>query len=55
MAGLFDTEYHERKIKEYQPPLSKLDKVINWELFREPIEKALYLSSVNILFKDDFL
>ena len=43
MAGLFDTEYHERKIKEYQPPLSKLDKVINWELFREPIEKALYV------------
>jgi len=24
MAGLFDVEYHERKIKEYQPPLSKL-------------------------------
>jgi len=45
MVGLFDTEYHERKIKEYQPPLSKLDKVINWELFREPIEKALYVES----------
>lgn len=43
MAGLFDTEYHERKIKEYQPPLSKLNKVINWELFRELIEKALYV------------
>jgi len=43
MAGLFDAEYHERKIKEYQPPLSKLDKVINWEIFREPIEKALYV------------
>lgn len=43
MAGLFDTEYHERKIKEYQPPLSKLNKVINWELFRESIEKALYV------------
>ncbi len=43
MAGLFDTEYHERKIKGYQPPLSKLNKVINWELFREPIEKALYV------------
>jgi len=43
MVGLFDTEYHERKIKEYQPPLSKLDKVINWELFREPIEKALHV------------
>ena len=45
MAGLFDTEYHERKIREYQPPLSKLDKVINWELFRELIEKALHVES----------
>ena len=43
MVGLFDTEYHERKIKEYQPALSKLNKVINWEFFREPIEKALYV------------
>ncbi len=43
MAGLFDTEYHERKIKEYQPPLSKLNKVISWELFRKPIEKALHV------------
>jgi len=43
MAGLFDTEYHERKIKEYQPPLSKLNKIINWELFRDTIEKALYV------------
>ena len=34
MAGLFDLEY--------QPPLAKLDKVIDWEMFREPIEKALY-------------
>ncbi len=23
--------------------MSKLDKVINWELFRNPIEKALYV------------
>ena len=43
MAGLFDLEFHEKKIKEYQPPLAKLDKVINWELFREPIEAALYV------------
>ena len=42
MAGLFDLEYHEKKIKEYQPPLTKLDKVISWEIFREPIEEALY-------------
>jgi len=42
MAGLFDLEYHEKKIKEYQPPLAKLDKVIGWEIFRKPIEEALY-------------
>jgi len=42
MLGLFDLEYHENKIREYQPPLAKLDTVINWELFREPIEQALY-------------
>jgi len=42
MAGLFDLEFHEKKIKEYQPPLTKLDKVIDWEMFRKPIEEALY-------------
>jgi len=43
MAGLFDLEFHEKKIKEYQPPLAKLDKVIDWEMFRKPIEEALYV------------
>lgn len=43
MAGLFDLEFHEKKIKEYQPPLAKLDKTIDWEMFREPIETALYV------------
>ena len=43
MTGLFDLEYHEKKIKEYQPPLAKLDSVIDWEIFREPIEQALYV------------
>jgi IS5 family transposase len=42
MAGLFDLEYHEKRIKEYQPPLAKLDKVIDWEIFRRPIEETLY-------------
>ena len=45
MTELFDLEYHERKIKEYQPPLAKLDKIINWELFREVIEGALYVEA----------
>ena len=43
MAGLFDLEYHENKIRQYQPPLAKLDLVIDWQIFREPIEKALYV------------
>jgi len=43
MAGLFDIEFHEKKIKEYQPPLVKLDKVIEWEMFRKPLEDALYV------------
>ncbi len=43
MLGLYDLEYHENKIKEYQPPLAKLNKVIQWELFRKPIEEALYV------------
>jgi len=43
MRGLFDYEYHEEKIKKYQPPLGKLDEVIDWEMFRETIEEALYV------------
>lgn len=43
MQGLFDLEEHEEKIKKYQPPLNKLNEVINWELFRQPLEKALYV------------
>jgi hypothetical protein len=36
MTGLFDLEYHENKIREYQSPLAKSHRVINWKLFREP-------------------
>ena len=43
MVGLFDIHFHEDKIKQYQPPLSKLDKIINWDIFREAIQKALYI------------
>lgn len=43
MLGLFDLEYHERKIKEYHSPLAKLDIVEDWEIFREAIKKALYV------------
>ena len=40
MRGLFDLEYHENKIKEYQPPLAKLDKVIDWEIFKRTYRKS---------------
>ena len=38
MAGLFDYEFQLDKIKKHQPPLQKLDQIIDWELFRKPLE-----------------
>ncbi|WP_415406223.1 IS5 family transposase [Sulfurovum sp. CS9] len=43
MPGLFDYENQLEKINAHQPPLNKLDKVIDWEIFRNPIEEALYV------------
>ena len=43
MRGLFDYEYQLEEINKHQPPLQKLNKVINWEIFRVPIEEALYV------------
>jgi IS5 family transposase len=43
MPGLFDYENQLEKINAHQPPLNKLDKVIEWEMFRTPIEEALYV------------
>ena len=43
MPGLFDYEDQLEKINAHQPPLNKLDKVIDWEIFRKPIEEALYV------------
>jgi len=43
MAGLFDYEFQLEKINQHKPPLQKLDKVIDWEIFRVPIEEALYV------------
>jgi len=43
--GLFDYEFQLEKIKAHQPPLQKLNKIIDWEMFREPIEKALHKES----------
>ena len=43
MPGLFAYEDQLAKINAHQPPLNKLDKVIDWEMFRSPIEAALYV------------
>ena len=43
MAGLFDYEFQLEKINQHKPPLQKLDKVINWDIFRASIEEALYV------------
>jgi len=41
MAGLFDYEFQLEKIKKHQPPLQRLNNIIDWEMFREIIETAL--------------
>ena len=48
MAGLFDYEYQLDEIKKHQPPLQKLNEIIDWEIFRKPIEEALYVGHLYI-------
>ena len=43
MPGLFAYEDQLEKINAHQPPLNKLDQIIDWEMFRKPIEEALYV------------
>ena len=38
--GLFDYEYQLELINKHQPPLAKLGAVIDWEMFRSPVEDA---------------
>jgi len=45
--GLFDYEFQLEKIKAHKPPLQKLNAIIDWEIFREPIEIALYVKPKN--------
>lgn len=45
MRGLFDYEYQLELINQHQPPLQKLDKVIDWEIFRRPLEEAFYVEA----------
>ena len=40
--GLFDYEYQLELINKHQPPLAKLNNVIDWEMFRTPIEEAFH-------------
>ncbi len=40
-----DPNYSLEEINKKQPPLQKLNTVIDWELFREPIEKALTIQA----------
>ncbi len=41
--GLFDYEYQLEMINKHQPPLAKLNAVIDWEMFRSLIEQALHV------------
>jgi len=43
MPGLFAYEEQLNKINAHQPPLNRLDQMIDWEMFRNPIEDALYI------------
>lgn len=41
--GLFDYEYQLKLINAHRPPLQRLNEVIDWEMFRSPIELAFYV------------
>ena len=44
MPGLFAYEEQLEKINAHQPPLNRLDQIIDWEMFRKPIEEALHVA-----------
>ena len=41
MLGFFDLAFKMDDINKHEPPLQKLDKVINWEIFRPILESEL--------------
>ncbi len=43
MPGLFAYEEQLEKINAHKPPLNRLNEVIEWEIFRKPIEEVLYI------------
>ena len=40
MAGLFDYEFQLERINAHQPPLQKLNRIIDWEIFRGILDQA---------------
>ena len=40
-VSFFDLEFKMDDIYKHEPPLQKLDKVINWEIFRPILESEL--------------
>ena len=40
MAGLFDYEFQLEKIKKHKPALQRLNEIIDWNIFKTPLEKA---------------
>lgn len=45
MAGLFDYEFQLEKVNQHNPPLQKLDAVIDWEMFREALGNAFVIEA----------
>lgn len=45
--GLFDEDFRLKKLAEKGDPLAKLDKVIDWELFRPLLDKVLEIQEKN--------
>ena len=43
--GLFDYEFQMEKIKAHNPPLQRLDALIDWEMFRPLLEEAFALAN----------
>jgi hypothetical protein len=42
MLGFFDLEFQMDDINKHKPPLQKLDKVINWEVFRPIFTQSFF-------------
>ena len=47
--GFFDFEFKMDDIKKYQPPLQKLNKGIDWEIFRPILESELLMIDLYVI------